>query len=118
MTVVVIQSRRVGGDFHMSEIPPTLASAALRASGTTTPTNEEMAHFSTLKQWCREHLQDPNAIGEPLHALAVSSIRWKDFNRWDSLMRMSNVQTNIGLLPSRIFLEACKAFGFALMKPL
>ncbi len=113
VTVIVIQY-----DIRMSEIPPALAPAALRESRTVTPTSEEEDLFLKLTRWCMEHLQDPKAISEPLHALSVSSIRWRDFNRWDSLMRKFNVHKNLKLLPSRALVKACETFGFPLMKPL
>jgi hypothetical protein len=118
VTVIVIQSRQIGDDFCMSEISPALASAALRESTTDTPTSEEAALFLTLIKWCMEHLQDPKAISEPLHALSVSSIRWRDFNRWDSSMHTLNVHKNLRLLPFEVFVKACEQFGFPLMKPL
>ena len=118
VTVVVIQSRQVGDAFHVSEIPLTLASATLRESTTTSPTGPEELLFFELKNWCTRHVQDPEAIGEPLQALAESSIRWKDFNRWDSSMRIFNVQKNIKLLPHSVFVKACEEFGFPLMKSL
>lgn len=118
VTVIVIQSRQVGDGFRMSKISPALASAALRESKTDIPTSEEEVLFLTLRKWCMEHLQDPEAIREPLHALSVSSIRWRDFNRWDSSMREFNVQKNLKLLPFGVFVKACKEFGFLLMKPL
>jgi len=102
----------------MSEVSPALASAALRESRTVTPTSEEGVLFLTLTKWCMEHLQDSRAIREPLHALSVSSIRWRDFNRWDSSMREFNVQKNLKLLPFTVFVRACEEFGFLLMKPL
>jgi hypothetical protein len=114
----MIQSRQVGDDFHMIAISPTLSSAALRESTTSIPTSEEEVQFRTLEQWCREHLQDPGAINEPLHVLADSCIRWKDFNRWDNLMGVCNIQSNPRLLSSTAFVKACQEFGFALMKPL
>jgi len=118
VTVIVIQSRQVGDDFHMSEISPAQASIALRESSTSVPTSEEKVLFDRLEKWCGKHLQDPEAIGEALHALSVSSIRWKDFKRWDNSMRVSSVQKNTRLLPFRIFVKACEEFGFPLMKPL
>ena len=115
VTVLVIQPRQVR---DMSGISPTLASTALRESRTVTPTSEEEVLFFALKEWCIEHLQDPKAISEPLHALSVSSIRWRDFGRWDSSMRAFNVQKNLKLLPFKDFVNACEEFGFLLMKPL
>lgn len=102
----------------MSGISSALASAALLESRSSTPTSEEEVLFLTVKDWCKEHLQDPKAIAEPLYALSVSSIRWKDFNRWDSSMRLCNVQKNTKLLPLGAFLEACKEFGFSQMRSL
>lgn len=102
----------------MSEISPALASAALRESSTVTPTSEEEVRFCTLKKWCVEHLQDPRTINEPVQALSAASIRWRDFNRWDSSMRALDVQKNLRLLPFKVFVKACKVFGFLLMKPL
>ena len=115
VTVIVIQPRQVG---DTSGISPALASAALRVSRTVTPTSDEEVLFFSLKKWCMEHLQDPKAISGPLHALSVSSIRWRDFGRWDSSMRAFNVQKNLKLLPLKDFVEACEEFGFLLMKPL
>jgi len=102
----------------MSGISPALAATALRESKTSAPTPAEEALFLPLVEWCKMHLQDPKAIGEPLHSLSVSFIRWKDFNRWDSLMRECNVQKKPRLLPFGVFLEACKEFGFPRMKSL
>jgi len=102
----------------MSKISQAQASVALRESSTVAPTSEEEVLFRTLKEWCVEHLQDPKDIREPLHALSVSAIRWRDFNRWDSSMRAFNVHKNLRLLPFEVFAKACKEFGFLLMKPL
>lgn len=108
----------VGDDFHMSAISPALASTTLRESKTSAPTPEEEVLFNQLVEWCKTHLQDLKAVSEPLHALSVSFIRWKDFNRWDGLMRMCNVQKHTWLLPFDIFLKAREAFGFPQMKSL
>lgn len=112
VTVIVILPGQVSGTF------PALATAALRYSRTITPTSEEEVHFVTLKKWCMEHLQDLKAMSEPLQVLSMSSIRWKDFGRWDSSMRAFNVQKTLKLLPVSDYVKACEEFGFPLMKPL
>jgi hypothetical protein len=111
VTVIVIQSRQVGDDFHMSGISPARASAALRESKASTPTGEEEVLFLTLTKWCTEHLQNPKAIVEPLHALSVSSIRWRDFNRWDSSMRYSMYKKTLDFSPLEFSSEPARSSG-------
>jgi hypothetical protein len=118
VTVILIQSRTVGDDFHMSGISPVLASNTLRESKTLAPTHEEEVLLFPLVEWCKLHIQDPKAISEPLHTLSMSFIRWNNFNQWDSFMRACNVHKSTGCFSFSIFLKACEGFGFSRLKPL